>query len=427
MKRIKSIITYVIILTLLFSSISNVAYALEPIDSNAMTDISKNVEHDDFFVSIDLAQEIAVLFVVDMIQTDMACWNENTTITDIVTMYDGSEAHEITAYCIELDKGYVVVSAYIDVPNVILEWSDAALPVYAQFTLSEGDEVVYGGSLLYYKDTGMNYLQTVDGTMIARNEIKNVLDEKYSINNVPEAVLEVLTETASSPMSTPGSSSVITNPINHANTWYGGPFTVNDSENDWDTTNSPLALHTTSDFDDVGNGYDNHCGPTAITNLLIMYGNRYSLSSIRDEDATDIFQTVANIGTSNLYYMNTSALGMGGTLNAAVDDYILDVFDAYGFRSVEVDVTGRYSINYTNIKNGLRSGKVLYLLLDGHDCYGNHHVICYAYTRLVSSTDGSYATYLKVADGWASSPRYIDIESTTGDKYWDIYYSPIIV
>lgn len=39
-------------------------------------------------------------------------------------------------------------------------------------------------------------------------------------------------------------------------------------------------------------------------------------------------------------------------------------------------------------------------------------------TRLVNGS-GTYATYLKAADGWAHSPRYLDMASLSSDKYWE--------
>lgn len=42
----------------------------------------------------------------------------------------------------------------MDVPNVVLEWSDISEPLYDMMQLSNTDKVVYLGGLDYYKDNG---------------------------------------------------------------------------------------------------------------------------------------------------------------------------------------------------------------------------------------------------------------------------------
>ena len=49
--------------------------------------------------------------------------------------------------------------------------------------------------------------------------------------------------------------------------------------------------------------------------------------------------------------------------------------------------------------------------LTAHNAYQNHAVVCFAYTRMVSSSTGYYKTYLKIADGLNDEPRYIDLSS----------------
>ena len=419
MKKVLSIVLSVVMLL----SMSVPAFAADIIESETVVIGGDSSEREDLFISAELAQEITTLFISDMIAIGEVSWDASTDIVEVIAMYDGTDENNITAYTIELDEGYVVISAYVDVPNVVLEWSDKAEPLYKEFDLAETDQIVYGGSLYYYKDSGNGTLETLTGFTIEQSEVINVLETKYDLANVPTAIVSALVNDndASLMTTTPGSSSVITDPISHADQWYNGPYSCNDYQNHWEENGSTVECHSTSEYRNLGNGFKNHCGPTAITNMLVMYGNRFEVTEINNEDDDDIFLTVANIGTSHLYYINSDALGIiGGTANASADNYILDAFEAYDVSGITVE--GRFNINYTNIEISLRNDRLLYLLLDDHDLYGNHHVICYAYTRLVSSTDGSYVTYLKVADGWASTPRYIDIASVNGDKYWEINY-----
>jgi hypothetical protein len=424
MKNIfKKVAMSLLSLSMLFSMVASPAYATEAISGENDVIDENSISRADLFISDGLAQEISRLFINDMISTGDVAWNTSTRIVGITTMYDGTEEHNITAYTVELNTGYVVVSAYVDVPNVILEWSDSAAPLYNEFDLEATDEIVYGGSLFYYKDDGKDQLETLTGLSVDRSNITNVLKTKYDITNVPTVIVSALIgkNKSSTMTTTPGSSSVITNPISHANQWYNGPYSCNDYQNHWETGGKSIECHRTSEYSNLGNGFKNHCGPTAITNMLVIYGNRFGISKINKTDDDDIFLKVAKIGTSNLYYINSNALGIiGGTANSSANKYILDSFAAYNVSGITVK--GRYSINYTNVEISLRNDRLLYLLLNDHNLYGDHHVVCYAYTRLVSSTDGSYVTYLKVADGWANTPRYIDIASVSGDKYWEVNY-----
>ena len=59
----------------------------------------------------------------------------------------------------------------------------------------------------------------------------------------------------------------------------------------------------------------------------------------------------------------------------------------------------------------LKNHRPFYLTLRAHPGYGNHGVAGYAYTRLPSKTTGDYLSFVKIADGWASYGRYLDITS----------------
>lgn len=58
-------------------------------------------------------------------------------------------------------------------------------------------------------------------------------------------------------------------------------------------------------------------------------------------------------------------------------------------------------------------------MVNNHSTYGDHHMVCYAYTRLISETTGLYKAYLKVADGWDTRPKYVDLATVTSDTYWE--------
>ena len=422
-KRTQKAITTVLAILLIVSQLAAPVLAYEKInkenDNITFTD-------EELFISEDVAEEIAKLFIADMNETGLTNWTSSVQVINVVPMYDGSDERNESAYTVKLNKGYVVVSAYVDVPNIILEWSDEATPLYEQFDLAENDDVVYNGALYYYKDDGSGILKTLDGIPIQRDQLINYLDVKRDCAHIPATIKEYLAELvekSNKHQDNPTRSNyAISDPFAHALNLYTGPFIANDWQNHWEAGSSSFECHTTGEFANLGNGFYRHCGPTAITNMLINFGNRFGVSSIYNEDADDIFLTVADIGIDEWWYINNSNPIIGGTSNTFADGYILACFSAYNV--LGIDVNGRYNINYTNIKTSLSNDRLVYVLIDGHEYYGDHHVLCYAYTRLVSSTTGNYYSYIKVADGWFSSPRYIDLISLNGDKYWEVeYYS----
>ncbi|WP_312281858.1 hypothetical protein, partial [Oscillibacter sp.] len=365
------------------------------------------VTEDDLLVSEDEANYIAQLFVSDLVKSEAVSWNENTDVVRIVPMYD--QENNTTAYTVELTEGYVVVSAYMGVDNIILEWSDVAEPIYHEFEFEDNERIIYAGQLGYYKDSGLSTLENLDGEQIMRTEIENSLASAKEVENVPTPVLAAIIEEKSA-VSRGVFDDEIDDPFAHANQYYVGPFSRHDSINKWESNGRTIECHSTSEF----SGYKNHCGPTAITNMLIMYGNRYGINTINRKSTQDIFQRVADIGTANLYYVNSDLGGViGGTSNTLAAKYTQVCFEEYGIDSG----FWRRDLTYDNIVATLEEDYIMYVMLQGHQTYGNHHIVGYAYTHLISSTTGLFKTYLKVADGWTTHPRYIDLASASGDDY----------
>lgn len=388
----------------------------------AAVDIDQStITKDDLFISENVAYNIAMLFVNDAISLNSVEWDEETQITATVCMYDPIEANKITAYTFELDQGYVVIAAYLDAPSVILEWSDTAAPIYDEFSMTEGDHVVYAGACNYYKDTGsILTLQTIDGYSVARSEINNTLKAKSSFSNVPENILASIASSKLVDNSVLRSETprdpYIDDPFTHAQAIYGGTYTNHEWRNDWENY---VEYHTTSEFKNLNGGYVNHCGPTAITNMLIMYGNRYNITSITSKTADDLFIRAAERGRG-AYYYNTDALGVfGGTVNVLAGEYIEAVFS---FLGETVSSAGRYTINYNNIKTSLSNNRLVYVMTSNHGIYGDHHMVCFAYTQLKDSTLSRYHTYLKLADGHGTHGRYVDIATVSGDQYWEVSF-----
>jgi hypothetical protein len=70
-----------------------------------------------------------------------------------------------------------------------------------------------------------------------------------------------------------------------------------------------------------------------------------------------------------------------------------------------------YTATYSRISTELENQRPFYLTLNDHSYYGDHGVAGFAYTRLQSETTGYYLSFVKIADGWSHSGRYLDISS----------------
>lgn len=196
---------------------------------------------------------------------------------------------------------------------------------------------------------------------------------------------------------------------------------------------------TTGQFTRIGNEtYYRHCGPTAVTNLILTLwraekdskeGRREDTfvrkdgipaarskktsgelaGNLTDEDIRGIFQEVAKTGQRMLIYYNTNLFGkIGGTSDFLMRPYLLRCFRKFGLNA---RVGKRYLMNEENVREALGRGSILYVELHHHPKYKNHHVICYSAEELLIKKDQrQVGFYLKCADGWTNQPVYLSIE-----------------
>lgn len=375
--------------------------------SNGET-VSVNQDEYDAIVTIseEEAKEIALLFVKDAIQLDDVAWDENTSITNVVPMYDETENDVVTAYSIELNTGYVVVSAFRDTDSLIPEWSDRAEPLYDSLDLTSEEQVIYLGAYEYYADAGESEVVNLSGEDVNRNDLENNFEEQRNPDNVPAEITDDFVGIA-----TYINRDGIPNPIKHANDNYKGPFVCNDYINKWD---SSMRYYTT-DYGTQHN-YKGHCAPTAITNLILAVGTRYP-SKLSFKNANNVFVNVANVGSNNGYYSKSG----GGTKRTNLPAYIKKSFNYYNVSPYVSACTQIAPKNaYETVKNHLALNRLVYVSLSENSIYCDnqgHGVICFAYTRLRSTSTGWYKTYLKLADGWNNSGRYLDLADTNNAAY----------
>lgn len=383
------------------------------VSQRPVTSISQLTD-DDLAIPKDVAEYIAKFFVEDMIATGQTFWNSGTTIVDCIVTYDET-GKNINSYIFKLTRGYVIVAAYVDMPNPILEWSDEEVPVCEELNYTPTDKVVYAGPLTYYLDEGDTTLTTADGGQISRTlatdkKIENLRNLKNIRPKLQSEIIEMKQSATKNSVgraadNTPGG--YIDNPIAYAKSIMNGVWTNNGYANNWE---SYANFATTSNF----SGYTNHCGPTAITNAIKMYGKKYNNSSIKNSTNQAIFDKViaANNAASNSYYN-----GIDGTWNSTADEFIKKSFAQCG---VSISTYGQYTCSLENIKNASTGNRLMYIMLVSHALYGNHHVIGYAWTCMTNESTNFY--FIKICDGHKSSGRYLDQILVRSDKYWEIYF-----
>ena len=156
------------------------------------------------------------------------------------------------------------------------------------------------------------------------------------------------------------------------------------------------SYRTTGEFSRLGRGYRRHCGPTAITNLLLTL-RRQGETQLQDPAA--VFRSVASLGTHRLCYGNFDLLGhWGGTSDLLSPLYLRSCLRRFGFPRLKIGPRRR--LNAKRLEAAVNSGAVLYLQLRRHPRYGNHHLLCYGAQR-----DGETGEWrLRVADGWTAAP-----------------------
>lgn len=422
------------ILKKIISALMGIVLIICMIPTATAESVTTAIEDKDLFINQEIAENIAELFVDDMISSGQTEWNSGTQITNTEILYDELGTN-IVGYSVELTDGYVVVSAYVDVPSMILEWADETEPIYGNAHLAEGTKVIYTGPMGYLLDTGENNLRSFDGENVARSQVKSQLTSLRDVKNVQASVLQEIVaekqaiknngQAATTRAGDNQFGGYITDAGVYAKNVYGGTWTCTAWCNPWEDYAN---FATTNNFPN----YSNHCGPTAITNAIKMYGNKYNNSTIKSSSNGSVFSKViqANIDAGSRYYNCET-----GTDPNTANDFIKDSFKKY---NVNVSLYGRYDCNLENLKNAITSDRLMYISLrkygkqvvEGNEIkwkpYGNHAVIGYAWSRMTRSSDLGDKHFIKICDGHNSSGRYLElsllIEETKSNKYWEIKF-----
>ena len=346
----------------------------------------------DKLIPEDVAEIMAEYFIRDNLLGESVNWTEDTFISNSITMYD--QNGNISAYSFELKtdgtaNGYIVVSAYADLENHILEYSDSAEPVYKKLSLSSSsDKIVYLGGLEYYKDNGTETLMSVEQNPVSKDNVKNLTSELLlKTNNEKHAEIS----NGESGISLNNYGEYIEDPVAYANKYYGGSFSSYEYRNVFEDY-----CHFVIQEDMAG--YTQNCGPCSITNTLLMYQS-YTGSPV--SNATNAHRTIAEYGISKGYFENHET-----TYWNTYTDYVEEAFSLFGYDVTSIERTA----SYNNVKYEIDNNDpiILGLYAANWNPYNNHYVVGYAYTRL-KNTAVNYKSFIKIQDNHVDRGRYIDM------------------
>jgi len=167
------------------------------------------------------------------------------------------------------------------------------------------------------------------------------------------------------------------------------------------------AFHTTGEFARTEDRrYHQHCGPTALTNVICTLRRRRNMAPL---DPAEIFRETAAIGRRRLTYWNIDErLHLGGTSYLLLRPYVAACLRQLGIP--EARLTWRVQARPERMARELEQGRLLVLAMTRHGYYGSHLVMAWGTVR-VAVPGGASRLYLPVSDGWSAAPRYIAADS----------------
>ena len=163
---------------------------------------------------------------------------------------------------------------------------------------------------------------------------------------------------------------------------------------------------TMGDFEHLKHGYRQHCGPTALTNILLTLKNIHSTPELAIESPQSLFIQTARLGRRMLAYYNISLFGrLGGTSWFLMGPYLRMALRKY--KVTDHVIVHSYPLaKGSDLVRQLDKGRLVFLQMFHHPTYKAHDVAAYGYQEL-KTKQGGRVFYLKVADGWSRRPRYI--------------------
>lgn len=436
--KMKGLSAFLSVILLIAAVFPNYALAAEQTGTDPNVSLYSALDDEDLSINAEVATCIAELFVRDMIATGTTVWDETTEPVNTVTMYDET-GETPTAFSVELSKGYVVISAYVDVPSPILEWSDDSDPFYAIFQTTaprsrrSSMDIVYLGGLNYLADYGTDTLETYDGETVLRNELSNSISEMRNSNNVSSELMDIiLQKKANQDVSVCSgglneSGGQIDDAAVYAHNVYGGTWTCAHYRNHWNKyiEKNSFGIPIILTQSDVPSDKPNACTPIAVTNMMKMIGKEKPTTypSLNSDSHITVFTKVAN----SFYYSKTD-----GVSPSAIADFAKSALNKYGVKATfkHNNMNEAPDLNEIYIQRLFQDDPrsfCLVILPNGNEYNPytsnsgkSHTVLGYAYSNMTNG-NGMSRTFLKICDGANKANRYLNVSET---KYC-FYYALI--
>jgi hypothetical protein len=212
-------------------------------------------------------------------------------------------------------------------------------------------------------------------------------------------------------------------------------FSTRDYENPWEAYETYC---TTGEFAKLGKrGYVRHCGPTAMTNLILTLKKREAKGDLffsganggiqqRDllrQPINELFEEIAATGQRMLVFANMDLFGrLGGTSDILAGLYLRRLLNKY---RLNARVKGHFPLTEHRVRSAVERGSLLYLELHRHPRYQNHHLICYTAEEVfLPGSSKEVGFYLKCADGWGKQPVCLTVsDMLPGSSFIEVEYS----
>lgn len=360
-------------------------------------------------ISIKEAKNIAYNFIISNMFTQKKSeekgWKDKLIFGESDTLYDLDDS--ISAYLFNLldtegaPSGYIIIGASTDYAPIIEYSHDhepflykAANEVLSSIQInsninSKKNKFYYTGDLNYFyeiEDSSFSKsLYDISGNYIhktTKEKASSIQESKGTPNSYKEAWNSIKSVSGSTPPTT--GQIYITNPSSYETSY--------NSSASGNVSGYSLTYKTTSNF----TGYSDHCAPTAGVNLALYWYNRGYTALYDNNSWKTTFSTL---------YKNMKTAENSGTFPS---DFSYAMWQ-YMYR--ECNVLTAYStdsnVSSSDIKNSITNGRPFGLAVYEHQLYGNHMVLGLGWQEFVYSS-GYTSLYIRIADGWSSSPtRFI--------------------
>lgn len=282
-------------------------------------------------------------------------------------------------------NGYIVIGAQEEYAPII-EFSISKEDSFFENAVND-DKVYYLGGLEYYsQDSSEKKICNIQSNVRMSGTVETILETVPVVASKKTNYItqweEILNEIEDQEQQI-NSRGIIINPENYEN----GYNSCSIRTMPW-AASAPYV--TTSDYSQE---YYNHCGPVAITNLMILGYNSYDLD-LKNGTWDSVFEQICELaGVTG---------GNGELYSNQVRDTAKNYAKARGYSRSSASLENS---KISNMKGYIEDDVLTILQVENHDTYKDHYVVPYGYEEYKYN---NYANvYFAIADGWSSNTRYV--------------------